>query len=212
MTDRIAFSIPGVPKGKVRPRAQGRVVYQDGRPIAAVHIHSDDATIAAEKAVLAEFRLRYPRHVPWVGPIMLRFTAVFPVTSEFTKAQREAAARGELFHTAKPDKDNVEKLLVDALNGHAWVDDGQVQGGGVKRYGSPPRIDVVLERCGQAVHAAPSDRRAERRLAEHLDGSRPLGVKIKRTKSKKEPKRPERLQQAIDAAIARDRGKGPTTR
>lgn len=199
--NRIAFSIPGVPKGKDRPRASGRVVYVNGRPTAVVRIHSDDKMVAAEKAILREFLLRFPRHEPWVGPVMLRFTAVFPTTSEFTKAQSEAAARGELYHTAKPDKDNVEKLLVDALNGHAWVDDAQLQGGGVKRYGSPPRIDVVLEKLTGT--ASPADRRAERRLAEHLSGERPLGVKQNRTKSKS--KRPERLQAAIDAAVERER-------
>lgn len=205
MTDRIAFSIPGLPKGKDRPRSTARVVYVEGRPTAVVGVHSDRDMVEAEKAILQLFRLRYPRHTPWVGPVMLRFTAVFPTTSEFTKAQKEAATRGELYHTAKPDKDNIEKLLVDALNGWAWVDDAQVQGGGVKRYGSPPRIDVELVRVGSAIAPAPSDRRAEKRLAEHLDGSRPLGVKPIRTKSNKTAPVPPRLQAAIDKATARDR-------
>ena len=200
---RLAFSIPGVPKGKDRPRASARVVYKDGRPLAVVHMHSDDATSNAEKAILQEFRLRYRRHVPWTGPIMLRFTAVFPVTSEFTKAQRDAAARGELYHTGKPDKDNVEKLLVDALNGWAWVDDAQIQGGGVKRYGSTPRIEVVLEKLAQpAGTCSPADKRSEERLRLHLSGERPLGVKPVRTKSN--DKNPPRLRDAIAKALARE--------
>lgn len=199
---RIAFSIPGPPKGKARPRAQGRVVYQNGRPIALVHMHPDDASIAVERAILTEFRLRYPRHEPWVGPILLRFTAVFPLLASFTKAQREAAIAGQLYHTAKPDKDNVEKLLVDALNGHAWVDDSQVQGGGIKRYGSPARIDVVLERLAAGGIPAPSDKAAEARLAEHRSGARPLGVKTKRTKSK--TKHPPQVERAIAAALAKE--------
>lgn len=165
-------------------------------------MHPDDATVAVEKAILAEFRLRYPRHEPWVGPIMLRFTAVFEPLASFTKAQREAADRGELYHTAKPDKDNVEKLLVDALNGFAWVDDAQVQGGGVKRYGSPPRIDVVLELLAAGGTASPSDKRAEARLAEHKAGTRPLGVKTNRTKSRS--KHPPQVERAIAAALAKE--------
>jgi Holliday junction resolvase RusA-like endonuclease len=168
-----------------------------------VRIHSDRATVEAEKAVLSEFRLRFAKHEPWTGPILLRFTAVFPITTEFTKAQREAAARGELYHTAKPDKDNVEKLVVDALNGHAFVDDAQVQGGGVKRYGSPPRLDVVLERLSPVGPPSPADKRAQARLAEHLAGTRPLGVKAVRTKSGSAAP-PQRLKAAIDAAIARE--------
>lgn len=177
----------------------------NGRPRAIVHIHPDDASIAVEKAILSEFRVRFPRHIPWTGPVMLQFTAVFPHLSGFTIAQREAAARGELYHTAKPDKDNVEKLLVDALNGHAFVDDAQVQGGGVKRYGSPARIDVVLTRVGTAIAPAPSDRRAAKRLDAHLSGERPLGVRTRPTKSKRTADLPPHLKAAIERADARDR-------
>jgi Holliday junction resolvase RusA-like endonuclease len=183
--NRIAFSIPGVPKGKDRPRSSARVVQTADGPRAAVRVHSDAATVAAEKAILAEFKRRFPRHVQWVGPVLLKFTAVFPTTSEFTKAQLDAAARGVLYHTAKPDKDNVEKLLVDALNGVAWVDDGQVQGGGIKRYGSPARIDVVLERLEASPVLSPADKRATKRLAEHVDVSRPLGVKQRTKRSRR---------------------------
>lgn len=201
--NRLAFSIPGDPRGKARARATGRVVQQDGRPIAVVSMHSDPKTVAAERGVLRAFRARYPGHQPWVGPVMLRFTAVFPITSEFTKAQREAAIAGVLYHTAKPDKDNIEKLVVDALNGHAFVDDCQIQGGGVKRYGSPPRLEVVLERLGAHVAPAPADKRAQRRLDDHESGARPLGVKQVRTKSG--PRRPPALQAAIDRAIAKEK-------
>lgn len=177
-----------------------------GRQRAVAHVHPDDDTVKIEKAILSEFKVRFPRHTPWIGAIMLRFTAVFPVVSGFTVEQRAAAARGELYHTAKPDKDNIEKLLTDALNGAAWVDDAQIQGGGVKRYGSPPRIDVVLELLPTpSCKPIPADKRAAERLALHQSGERPLGVKTKRTKS--EAKLPPHLQARVDAAIARDKRK-----
>jgi Holliday junction resolvase RusA-like endonuclease len=206
MSDRVAFSVPILPRGKERPRARARVAYQDGRPIAVVSVHSDPRSVELEKAILTAFRIRFPRHQPWTGPVMLRFTAIFPPLAGFTKAQRDAALAGGLYHTAKPDKDNVEKLIVDALNGHAFVDDSQVQGGGVKRYGTPPRIDVVLEKLQSVGETAtPSDKRAEARLAAHLSGEAVLGVKTKRTKSgTKQAKLPPHLQARVDAALAKE--------
>ncbi len=198
---RIAFSIPGEPRGKDRPRARAQVVHTPTGPIAVLRIHSDPQTVRVEKAVRAEFKRLHPHHVPLTGPVMLRFTAVFPPLASFTKAQREAAARGELYHTSKPDKDNIEKLLVDALNGLAWVDDSQIQGGGIKRYGSPTRIDVVLESlAGPDATRSPADKRAEDRLRQHQSGERLLGERKRPTKS---GKKPARLQAAIDAAIAK---------
>ena len=132
--NRIAFSISGEPKGKGRPRtAKGQ-----SRP------YTPKETVLAERAIRAEFVRLFPGHKAWTGPIMLRFTAVFSIPKSFDAALRQAALEGKLYAIKKPDKDNIEKLLCDSLNGVAWADDAQLQGGGVKRYGHPPRVDVEL--------------------------------------------------------------------
>ncbi len=44
----------------------------------------------------------------------------------------------------KPDFDKIAKIVVDALNGIAWVDDCQIVSASVsKQYGASPRVEVV---------------------------------------------------------------------
>lgn len=135
----------GLPKAKGRARASGRIVGAPGHQRVAITMRTPAETAALEKVIALEFKRRFPGHSPHTGPVMLRFTAVFPIPKSFTGKRLQAAKEGRLLHTARPDKDNIEKLVCDALNGIAWMDDAQVQGGGVKRYGTQERIDVSLE-------------------------------------------------------------------
>lgn len=156
----LRLSIPGRPKGKQRPiPAPGHT-----RPFTPAE------TVAAEKRIAELWRRKFPRHVPLTGPIMLRFTAVFAIPTGFTTAQRTAALDGRLYATLKPDKDNIEKLICDALNGLAWVDDAQIQGGGVKRYGSPERVDIELTELEGPT--TPSIARRTKKLQRELDFGR----------------------------------------
>lgn len=140
-----------------------RIVWKDGEPEAVVSLITPPDTKEAEAAVLAAFRRAHPRHKPFTGPVLLRFTAVFETPKSFNRALREAAARGTLYAIKKPDKDNIEKLIVDALNGVAFVDDQQVMGGGLKRYGTPARLEISFEPLDSPdVPATPGQKRAER--------------------------------------------------
>ncbi len=50
-----------------------------------------------------------------------------------------------LFHTSKPDRDNLDKLVLDALTGVFWVDDKVVcQGWLQKEYSDKPRIEIFI--------------------------------------------------------------------
>lgn len=165
MTERLFFSIPGEPRGKGRPRiAPGQT-----RP------YTPKETVAAERAIRAEFIRLFPKHKPWTGPVMLRFTAVFAIPKSFNAALRQAALEGKVYAIKKCDKDNIEKLLADSLNGLAWVDDSQLQGGGIKRYGEPARTDVTLEHLSSPdLPTTPGQRRMEAKGAQMALGlSRP---------------------------------------
>lgn len=160
MGRKVSFSLPGEPKGKGRPRAVPGI---DAAGELFVRLITPADTRAEEARVRAAFRKAHPDHKPFTGPVLLRFTAVFETPRSFNRALREAAARGELYAIKKPDKDNIEKLIVDALNKIAFADDQQVMGGGIKRYGSPARIDISFECLGSAdVPITPGQRRAER--------------------------------------------------
>ena len=167
MPDRLTLSLQaapvirkGIPAAKGRARAVPRIVWKDGEPEAIVNLVTPEDTRQAERAIRAAFKRKYPRHLPWAGPIRLNFTAVFAIPTTFSKKLREQARGGSLFVTKKPDKDNIEKLIVDALNKVAFHDDSQIIGGGIKIYGTLPRIEFSLQRLEQ--EATPAERAAER--------------------------------------------------
>lgn len=181
----------GVPRAKGRARAHGRIIRQpDGQQSVAISLNTPKETRAAEKAILQAFRQAHPDHRPFTGPVLLKFTAVFETPTSFSKALKEAAARGTLLATRKPDKDNIEKLIVDALNGVAFMDDAQVMGGGIKRYGSPARIEFSLESMDEeGAPKTPAVKSAEKRLR---DASAP--------RPKKRPER-NRTKSETDAEV-----------
>lgn len=211
MTKRVTITIPGEPRGWGRPTPVARL-RGDGTPF--VMMVTQDETRAAKKALLRAFRAKYPDHRPWTGPVMLRFTAVFETPATFSKALKEAAARGALYCVKKPDTDNIAKLIKDALNGAVYCDDQQVMGGGVKRYGSPARVEISFESLESPdVPATPGQRRAERSLAAEPAVKAGGGLKSKPTKSETEkPTKPPpdlspfnpRQRDLIERALARD--------
>lgn len=197
---RLAFSIPGRPKGKERPR----VAPGQSRP------YTPKQTVEAEKAIRALFLEKFPDWQPWTGPVMLRFTAVFEVPKSWPAELRTAALAGEVYAIAKPDKDNIEKLIVDAISENAktgqriaWIDDAQLQGGGVKRYGTHERVDVVLDFMElPAALATPGQRRRDKMTPEERNAPR---KRPQRNKTKSNNGRPlSPLEQRIADALDRD--------
>src|SRR6185312_6076820 len=90
---------------------------------------------------------RHAWDAPWRGPVLMTVRAVFPIPPSWPAWKREAAADGLIWHTAKPDLDNIIKLVKDALPGIAYDDDAQVvgyPGEPIKLYGSDPGITVTL--------------------------------------------------------------------
>ena len=59
-------------------------------------------------------------------PAAVRIEAVYGIPKSYSKKKRERALNGELAPTKKPDADNIAKVVCDALNGVAYVDDTQV--------------------------------------------------------------------------------------
>lgn len=69
------------------------------------------------------------------GPVRLDWVAYFPPLMSDSRKKTEAKVRGLVSHIKKPDKDNIEKLITDAMNEVAYFDDCQVNiGTGAKIY------------------------------------------------------------------------------
>jgi len=123
---RIEFFVPGKPRPQTRQkfRVAQRRGASGGKPGDYVPIPYGDST-GKEKSRVASICLAAMAKASAVmhnGPVALLVNAHFHVPTSLSK--REAASR--VWHTQKPDADNLLKLVKDALTGVAWHDDAQV--------------------------------------------------------------------------------------
>ena len=133
----IAFTVPGHPKGKGRPRAFKL-------PNGQIRTYTPDATAKAEESFIALAAPYAPAH-PLTGPLALSLTAVFAIPKSYTRKKREEIAAGTRRPTGKPDLDNLTKLVLDAMNGVFYIDDQQVVDMTVSKvYGEAPCYRVQL--------------------------------------------------------------------
>lgn len=62
------------------------------------------------------------------------------------KSWSKAKKREAVHYTSRPDIDNLNKAVFDALNGVAYLDDAQiVQVNAVKWYGAEDKTEVIIE-------------------------------------------------------------------
>ena len=118
------FTIPGVPLGK--PRMTRRDQWKKRRCVVRFRAWADVARASAPKDLTTD-------------PLTVSWTAFLPLPPSWSKAKSEAH-RGTL-HRKKPDRDNIDKGILDALfKSDCGVADGTL----VKRWddGKGPRIEI----------------------------------------------------------------------
>jgi len=89
---------------------------------------------------------------PLTGAIRInKLKYVFPELKSFTKKQKQLIADGgEIFKSTKPDFDNLQKTVFDALEGVIYLNDSQIckMNNFEKVYGNTPRIEIeIAEIC-----------------------------------------------------------------
>lgn len=135
MSDLRYFTVPGHPSPKARAR-----VTRSGRA------YTPKPTQLAEGKVLECYLADWRGLDPIVGPVSINIIAAFAVPPSWSRKKREAAD----YHVSRPDADNVQKLVLDALNGVAFIDDSQVcELHMTKRYEANECIRVRIEALGQ---------------------------------------------------------------
>ena len=140
-TKKLTFFVPGEPQGKGRPRFSTR----GGR----VRTYTPDKTAAYEESIREAYLIEKAKgNIPFgytSKPISLVVTAFFRVPKRTTKAQMDEIMVGYLRPTKKPDADNIIKIVADALNGWAYLDDAQIiDARCVKWYGPEPGLQVEI--------------------------------------------------------------------
>jgi Holliday junction resolvase RusA-like endonuclease len=85
---------------------------------------------------------------PYLRPILLTAAFYIRPPQYLNKVKKNAQALKDevLWVNKKPDVDNYLKAVMDAINGVAYKDDGQVCAQyAEKRYSHNPRIELVIE-------------------------------------------------------------------
>lgn len=132
MTGRLAFDVPGPIRGKGRPR----FVRATGRT------YTPRETMTAESWV--RFCAVKAGATPLDGPVSLTLHVRVAIPQSWSDKKRNDAL-GK-YTTAKPDVDNIVKLVGDSLNGIAWHDDKQIaEVFCTRRYSDlPPGAEVIV--------------------------------------------------------------------
>lgn len=68
---------------------------------------------------------------PLAGPLRCDLVFVMPRPKGLIWKTK---AMPRLFHASKPDRDNLDKAVMDALKGLAWNDDAQVCQGSIEKW------------------------------------------------------------------------------
>jgi len=133
----IAFTVPGKPQGKGRPR----VAKFGGH----ARMFTPEKTVAYEGLIALAAQTAMGDAVLLAGPVGCNVFIDAPMPSSWSLTKRAAALADRIMPTTKPDADNVVKAVFDGLNGVIWRDDVQVVDLKVrKRYAETPCVRVEV--------------------------------------------------------------------
>ena len=140
----ISFFAPGEPKGQPRPRAFAKQ-FGPGQWSARVY---DPGTAEGWKSCIADAaRKGHLPTKPLLGPIKLSLLFTMRRLSAHYRKSGEVKPGAPLYHTTKPDADNLYKGSCDALTMLGfWRDDRQIVEAEISKcYGDVPgcRITIV---------------------------------------------------------------------
>lgn len=131
-----------VPQG--RPRFTSKGGFARAYDPAKSRDYKDYIRLAAAQQVSASGAL--------CGALSLSVRVYRGIPKSLSKSKREAAERGELRPTTKPDITNYLKIIEDALNKIAWRDDSEIVDiTGSKYYSERPRIEIEVEEIKSGV-------------------------------------------------------------
>lgn len=133
--------IPGKPLGKQRPRVLKTGV-----------TYTPKETVNYEAVVKALYIEKYAMEKPFEGPVSVEIVALYQIPKSASKKRKEAMKRGAIKPTVRPDVDNISKIITDALNGVAYLDDKQIIECSVNKcYAEAPAVLVSISELNEDV-------------------------------------------------------------
>ena len=89
-------------------------------------VYTPKKTKDNEKIIAQEFMVQNPRWLVDRNPLKVSIEVFLNIPKGITKSVKVGMANDEIKPLTKPDVDNIAKLVLDALNGVAFVDDKQI--------------------------------------------------------------------------------------
>lgn len=131
---QIVIRVPAVPVSQ--PRPQARAFGGHARVHDRTSVKSADGTrkphpVLAFKATVKMAAEQAYQGPPLTGPLRCDLEFVFPRTSNMIWKSKPMP---RVWHTKKPDRDNLDKAVMDSLKGLMWVDDCQVCAGEIQKW------------------------------------------------------------------------------
>ena len=144
MSEPVTVLIAGEPVAKARPRATRR-----GFVYTPAHVRKYEAhgRLAAQQAM--------DGRPPMAVPARAKITVDLPVPASWSGRRRDAALRGDVRPTSRPDTDNYIKAALDAINAIVVTDDSLVVDLiAIKRYAPVPALTAQVGLSPAAPAAA----------------------------------------------------------
>lgn len=129
----IKFTIPG------QPVAKGRPIFGAGR------VYTPEKTVNYEQ--LVKFSYLQTERVKFLEGEQLKVELMiyFAIPKSTSKKRIAKMMAGTERPTKKPDIDNIEKIILDSLNGIAYNDDSQIVSCWAdKFYSTVPRVEIQI--------------------------------------------------------------------
>ena len=127
----LRFTVPGEPRGWARARTSGARFFTDNKT-------------RSEKQAVASWAIEAGARII-NGPVLLVIRAYVGIPRSASKKRQAAMLEGREIPCKKPDFDNIQKLIGDALTGVVWSDDVQVSDAIFsKRWSDRPRLEIEI--------------------------------------------------------------------
>jgi Holliday junction resolvase RusA-like endonuclease len=140
----IIFFAPCIPKGQPRVKACRRGAFTRVYTPDTADDFKGNIMLAALAAITG-----LPRPIFGEGPVRVDWECVFPRPKAHFTAKGQIKATSPSWHTQTPDRDNLDKAILDALTGvKMWRDDRQACSGMlIKRWaalGEPSGVQITI--------------------------------------------------------------------
>ena len=130
------FEVLGEIVGKERPRVN----------MYTYRVYTPNKTKDYEFLVQQYFRMQYPKYETLKGRISINIIAYLKIPQSTSKTKIQEMLENKISPTKKPDVDNIEKSILDAMNGLVFEDDNQVSKISVeKRFALEEKAVIEVE-------------------------------------------------------------------